>query len=54
MPEKIRDDVEFLRANVYLYTGRADEAAQILKRLAGSKSLVGFSDYNLGDGVPAR
>ena len=47
VPEKIRDDIEFLRANVYLYTGRADEAAQILKRLAGSKALVGFSDYNL-------
>ena len=47
VPEKIRADVEFLRANVYLYTGRANDAVPILKRLDESKALVGFSDYNL-------
>jgi hypothetical protein len=48
IPERIRDDIEFLRANVYLSLGRPADAAKVLERLQGSKSLAGFSSYNLG------
>lgn len=47
VPENIRDDVEFLRANLYLSTAHPDEAAPILKRLQGDKKLLGFPEYNL-------
>ena len=47
VPDAIRDDVEFLRANVYLSTAHPDKAAPILKRLEGDKQLLGFADYNL-------
>ena len=47
VPAHIRDDIEFLRANVYLSTVRPDEAARILKRLQGAETLRGFSEYNL-------
>jgi tetratricopeptide (TPR) repeat protein len=48
VPERIRDDVEFLRANVYLASGRAGEAIDVLERIQGSQELAGFSAYNLG------
>ncbi|MGH7291766.1 MAG: tetratricopeptide repeat protein, partial [Myxococcota bacterium] len=48
VPEEIRDDIEFLRANAYLATGRSSEAVEVLRQLQGSKSLKGFSAYNLG------
>src|SRR6478735_5520477 len=48
VPEGIRDDVEFLRANVYLGLGRNDDAVKVLKRLQGAASLKGFAAYNLG------
>jgi hypothetical protein len=48
IPERIRDDVEFLRANVYMSLGRPSDAVDVLRELQGSKSLQGFSDYNLG------
>jgi hypothetical protein len=47
IPETIRDDIEFLRANLYLSTAHPDEAAPILKRLQGDKKLLGFPEYNL-------
>ncbi len=47
IPNHIRDDVDFLRANVYLATARPEQAIPILRRLQGVKSLTGFSDYNL-------
>jgi len=47
VPDAIRDDVEFLRANVYLSTAHPDKATPILKRLEGDKQLLGFADYNL-------
>jgi hypothetical protein len=47
VPEGIRDDIEFLRANVYLSTAHPDDAVPILKRLEGDKELLGFTDYNL-------
>ena len=48
IPEDIQDDIEFLRANVYLAIGRAADAVEVLRRLQDSKSLKGFSSYNLG------
>src|SRR5215475_2465716 len=48
VPEKIKDDVEFLRANIYMATGRPSEAAEVLKRLQNDQSLAGFVAYNLG------
>jgi tetratricopeptide (TPR) repeat protein len=48
VPESIRDDIEFLRANILLATGRPREAAEVLQPLQGSASLTGFSAYNLG------
>ena len=48
VPNDIRDDIEFLRANVYLGLGRPADAAEVLKRLQGAQSLNGFAAYNLG------
>jgi Tetratricopeptide repeat len=48
VPVAIRDDVEFLRANVYLALGRPADAAAVLKRLQNAQSLTGFAAYNLG------
>ena len=48
VPVAIRDDVEFLRANVYMALGRPADAAQVLKRLQSAQSLTGFAAYNLG------
>jgi len=48
IPEDIRDEVDFLRANVYMAIGRSADAAELLRRLQGSKQLKGFSEYNLG------
>jgi hypothetical protein len=48
VPVAIRDDVEFLRANVYMALGRPADAAGVLKRLQSAQSLAGFAAYNLG------
>lgn len=48
VPERIRDDLTFLRAQIFLANGRFAEAARILKELQGTKSLEGFTTYNLG------
>jgi hypothetical protein len=48
VPNDIRDDIEFLRANVYLGLGRPADAAEVLKRLQTTQSLTGFAAYNLG------
>ena len=48
VPEGIRDDVEFLRANVYLASGRPHDAVAVLKHMPESEDLAGFSAYNLG------
>jgi tetratricopeptide (TPR) repeat protein len=47
-PESIRDDIEFLRANIYLAQGRPAESVDVLKGLQGSESFGGFASYNLG------
>ena len=48
VPAQIQDDVEFLRANIYLGTGRTREAVQTLRGLQGADNLEGFAEYNLG------
>ncbi|HEY2590589.1 MAG TPA: tetratricopeptide repeat protein, partial [Steroidobacteraceae bacterium] len=48
VPDNIRDDVEFLRGNVYLALGRPADAVEVLKRLQNASSLKGFAAYNLG------
>jgi hypothetical protein len=48
VPEDIRDDIEFLRANVYMAIGRTSDAVDVLRRLQDSETLQGFSTYNLG------
>ena len=48
VPEDIKNDIEFLRANVYLALGRPDDAVEVLKRLQAAESLKGFAAYNLG------
>jgi hypothetical protein len=48
VPEPIRDDIAFLRAQVYIATGRFVDAASILRGLQNSKGWEGFAGYNLG------
>lgn len=48
VPQRIGDDVEFLRANVYMALGRPSDAAGVLKKLQGADTLTGFAAYNLG------
>lgn len=48
VPDRIRDDELFLRAQVYMLTGKFEEAITILQRLQGLKNYEGFSTYNLG------
>ena len=48
VPERIRDDILFLRAQIYLANGKFDDAIPILQRLQANKSLQGFASYNLG------
>ena len=48
VPENIKDDVEFLRANIYMATGRPSDAVEVLSHLQNDKSLPGFVAYNLG------
>jgi hypothetical protein len=48
VPPGVRDDVEFLRAQIYLAKGRFAEASGILKKLQGAHGLEGFAGYNLG------
>jgi Flp pilus assembly protein TadD len=48
VPEEIRDDIDFLRANVYLALARPDDAVEVLEDLKNANGLTGFSRYNLG------
>ena len=48
VPAGMQDDIEFLRANVLLATGRAGEAVKVLQPLHSDRSLTGFTAYNLG------
>jgi tetratricopeptide (TPR) repeat protein len=48
VPPQIKDDVEFLRANVYMATGRPGEAVKVLEQPRTNEGLAGFVAYNLG------
>lgn len=48
VPPKIRDDLNFLRAQIFMANGRFAEAARILENLENAKGLEGFTTYNLG------
>jgi len=48
VPDEIKDDVEFLRANIEMATGKPGEAVKVLKQLRSDTSLGGFASYNLG------
>src|SRR5436190_3727977 len=48
VPPQIRDDVEFLRANILMATGQPSEAVKVLKQLRSREGLAGFVAYNLG------
>ncbi len=48
IPRSIRDDIEFLRANVLLAEERPAETLEALAKLQDSESYGGFAAYNLG------
>src|SRR5213594_1242950 len=48
VPAEIKEDVEFLRANVYMATGRPTEAVKVLEQQRSREDLAGFVAYNLG------
>src|SRR5512143_1073198 len=48
VPPEIRDDLEFLRAQIHMANGRFADAARILRDLQAAKGLEGFATYNLG------
>jgi tetratricopeptide (TPR) repeat protein len=48
VPAEIKDDIEFLRANVDMATGKPSEAVKVLQQVNPDESLTGFVAYNLG------
>src|SRR5437867_8974999 len=48
VPAEIKDDVEFLRANIDMATGRPGDAVKVLQQVHSDESLAGFVAYNLG------
>lgn len=48
IPKGIEDDIDFLRANVYLAEQRPEDALDIFARLGNSRDYGGFAAYNLG------
>ena len=48
VPERIRDDLAFLRAQVLMANGRFTDAVELLRPLQNAKGFEGFSAYNLG------
>src|SRR2546426_2172362 len=48
VPEEVRDDVELLRANIDMATGRPGEAVKVLQQVRSDESLAGFVAYTLG------
>jgi hypothetical protein len=48
VPETIRDQLTFLRAQALMATGRFSEATVLLAELRERNSLAGFAGYNLG------
>ena len=47
IPEKIRNEERFLRAQIYIHTGKFDDAIKILQDLQAEPGYEGFSKFNL-------
>jgi tetratricopeptide (TPR) repeat protein len=48
VPAQIKDDVEFLRANLDMATAKPGDAVKILQQVHSDPDLAGFVAYNLG------
>jgi tetratricopeptide (TPR) repeat protein len=48
VPEAIRDDIDFLRANLYLARKQPAEAALVFEHLQDSEDFSAFAAYNMG------
>src|SRR3954470_20796101 len=48
VPDSIKDDIEYLRANIAMATGRPAEAVTVLQQIRNNPGLAGFVAYNLG------
>jgi hypothetical protein len=48
VPEAIRDDLNFLRANTYMAVGMFPDAIKLLRDMQSAKGYEGFATYNLG------
>ena len=55
IPGSIKNDIEYLRANLYMATGRPGEAVTVLQQIRNDgstgESMTGFIAYNLGIGL---
>src|SRR5689334_3351346 len=48
VPPQIKDDIEFLRANIDMATGKPGDAVRVLQQVHSDADLAGFVAYNLG------
>jgi tetratricopeptide (TPR) repeat protein len=48
VPAEIKDDVEFLRANIDMAMGKPGDAVKVLQQVRSDQDLTGFVAYNLG------
>jgi tetratricopeptide (TPR) repeat protein len=48
VPADIKDDIEFLRANIDMATGKPADAVKVLQQVHSDADLTGFVAYNLG------
>ncbi|WP_317932686.1 hypothetical protein [Halioxenophilus sp. WMMB6] len=48
LPKAMENEIHFLKGQIFMVTGRFDEAEQIFKSLSGSKTHLGYAEYNLG------
>lgn len=48
IPERIKYEEPFLRAQIYIETGKFTDAIQLLQNLEKEKKLEGYAGYNLG------
>jgi hypothetical protein len=48
VPEKIKNEEQLLRGQIYLQVGRLGEAARIFRELRREKGFEGYATYNLG------
>lgn len=48
VPDAIRDEERFLRAQIYIVTGRFSDAVEILEDMRDQRGYRGFAGYNLG------